>query len=399
MFYLSKIINKSLIDERCFLSTHDNTCYEFVNFKSEIISKYFLVEKVDIYTNLKINFVYFEELVDLIENINTDLKRLNYNKNIIIDHFGVNLGKLVHFGHLRTLIYGDLIKKIYKYVGFNVKNDSHFGDSDSHIQQYVRWMKDNNYNAEIINNISIKDLNNIYVKLREVNKLNNNFIDKKDKYYIYIRSKIVDVSTEYIKKILKKMNISFDFMYSESRYCSLCDFLVNFGLDNNLFRYDEYNRLVTNNNIVLTNSSNSYLYSFIDIATIIERKLMQMSKIIYVVDKRQSFHFELTFEFIKKIVNIELKHIKYGYIYNKHNEIMSSRHGKNKDILEFIEYYESKGYDILHIRLALYLYEIKHRMQSDYIFMDNLFIDVINEAKTMYNKLKEIENVFIKKII
>lgn len=36
---------------------------------------------------------------------------INNNKKVLIDHFGVNFGKIVHFGHLRTLIYGNLIKK------------------------------------------------------------------------------------------------------------------------------------------------------------------------------------------------------------------------------------------------------------------------------------------------
>lgn len=70
MFYLSKILNKSLTEERCFLSTHEITCYEFINCNFEINNKYFIVEKINIYTNLKINFDYFGDLIDMIHEIN-----------------------------------------------------------------------------------------------------------------------------------------------------------------------------------------------------------------------------------------------------------------------------------------------------------------------------------------
>lgn len=405
MFYLEKIINKSLIKERCFLSTHVNSCYEFIDSNIEINSKYFFVEKVNIYTNLIINFENFDNLIDLIHEL-TNLYNKSSNQKVLIDYFGVNFGKLVHFGHLRTLIYGNLINKLYKFVGINVLSDTHFGDSNIHLSKYIYHFKINNYSLINIDNISISDMNNIYIQVKNFDEYNNsiikdifNNIGKKDTFEFQVREKIVNTSISYIKNILKKLHIYFDFMYSESRYYTLCNFLVNFGLENKLFKYDENRRLITNNNIVLTNSNGEFLYAFVDIATIIERKLMGITKIIYVVDKRQSLHFKLLFDFIKNIFNIDLIHIKYGYIYNNYNKIISSRSSLNVDILNFISQYEQKGYSIYVIKFALYLYEIKHRMQSDYLFLENIFIDVLNEAKIFLNKLNDIENIVIKKKI
>lgn len=406
MFYLSKIINKSLVEERCFLSTHDITCYEFINCGIKINNKYFIVENIGIYTNLKINFDYFEDLIDIIHNITDELEKINNDKFVLIDYFGVNFGKVVHFGHLRTLIYGTLIKKLYKYVGINIKSDTHFGDSHIHIAKYINWLLNNNYDLNMINSLNIYDLNNIYIQASEKdedasnsNKISDilSRINTVGTYESIVREKIVNESLKYIKLILKKLNIKFDFMYSESRYYDLCSFLVKFGLENNLFEFDKSNRLVTDNKIVLTNSNMSFLYAFVDIATIVERNLMNASKIIYVVDKRQSFYFSLIFNFTKKLFNIDLVHIKYGYVYNKNNQIISSRHMVNTDILSFMEYFENKGYSIKHIRLALYLYEIKHRMQSDYLFLEDVFIDILNSSKIIYKKFDDIENIFIKK--
>lgn len=408
MFYLSKIINKSLLEERCFLSTHDITCYEFINCGIEINSKYFIVENIGIYTNLKINFDYFEDLIESIHSITDDFEKINSEKIVIIDYFGVNFGKIVHFGHLRTLIYGNLIKKLYKYVGINIKSDTHFGDGNIHITKYVNWFLKNNYDLNKVSDLSIYDLNNVYIKAsysdncddnNDRNEINNilSRINVNGTYEALVKEKIINESLKYIELILKKLNIKFDFMYSESRYYDLCNFLIKFGLANNLFEFDKNNRLITNNKIVLTNSNMSFLYAFIDIATIIERSLMKASKIIYVVDKRQSFHFSLIFSFTKKLFNIDLVHIKYGYVYNKNNQIISSRHMVNTDILSFIEYFENKGYSIKHIRLALYLYEIKHRMQSDYLFLDDVFIDILNNSKILYKKFEDIESIFLKK--
>lgn len=406
MFYLSKILNKSLTEERCFLSTHEITCYEFINCNFKINNKYFIVEKIDIYTNLKINFDYFSDLIDMIHEINNKNLKINNNKKVLIDYFGVNFGKIVHFGHLRTLIYGNLIKKLYEYIGIDAKSDTHFGDSNIHICKYIKYFKNNNYDINVLNKLNINDFNDVYIKARNYEKNDINCedtinisknINKIGTYEFNIKQKIKDTSLDYINNILKKFHISFDFMYTESKYYSLCNFLINFGIENNLFRYDNYNRLITNNNIVLTNSMGEFLYAFIDIATIIERKLMNISKIIYVVDKRQSLHFKLIFDFIKNLFKIDLVHIKYGYIYNSKNQIISSRNEINIDILNLIKHYENLGYQIQHIVFAIYLYEIKHRMQSDYLFLENIFVEVLHEAKILYEKIIYIKDVIIKK--
>lgn len=50
------------------------------------------------------------------------------DKTIIVDYGGLNVAKPLHVEHLRTAIIGESIKRIGRFLGFNMLGDVHLGD-------------------------------------------------------------------------------------------------------------------------------------------------------------------------------------------------------------------------------------------------------------------------------
>jgi arginyl-tRNA synthetase len=50
------------------------------------------------------------------------------NKKFILDFSGPNIGKNMHFGHLRSILIGNFISNLLKYYGSKIIKISHLGD-------------------------------------------------------------------------------------------------------------------------------------------------------------------------------------------------------------------------------------------------------------------------------
>ena len=49
-------------------------------------------------------------------------------KTVLVDYIGANVGKPLHIGHLCTPSIGQALCNIYRFLGYSVIGDSHFGD-------------------------------------------------------------------------------------------------------------------------------------------------------------------------------------------------------------------------------------------------------------------------------
>ena len=118
-------------------------------------------------------------------------------------------------------------------------------------------------------------------------------------------------------------------------------------LKNGKIIYDD-NALIsaedTEPKILITKSDGSYLYITTDLATILFRqKNIGYDKTFYIVDNRQSLHFEQLFSSIKffGFNNLEHKHISYGTLNDSDGNPFKTRDGGTKPLSElFQETYE-----------------------------------------------------------
>ena len=80
----------------------------------------------------------------------------NLDKTIVIDYSSTNIAKPFHIGHIRSTLIGNVIKNIYKFLGYNTIGVNHLGDYGTQfgkiIAAYKLWGNDDQINADPINN-------------------------------------------------------------------------------------------------------------------------------------------------------------------------------------------------------------------------------------------------------
>ena len=315
-------------------------------------SKIFLpVEKNDIgFLNLSFNHIY---LMKNITNTRIDFEN-KHNSKIIFDYGGPNIGKPLHVGHMRTLNIGRSLYNIHSFIGNEVVSDIHLGDWGMPVAQIIAFLEKEDIE---INKLEARQLEIIYPKASEEYKQNKEFktrsqeinklLNNNDKQLLHIWESIKNISIKNLEENFALLGHSFDYWLGESDVNSLIPKMIEELLKNGKIIYDD-NALIsaedTEPKILITKSDGSYLYITTDLATILFRqKNIGYDKAFYIVDNRQSLHFEQLFRSIKffGFNNLEHKHISYGTLNDSDGNPFKTRDGGTKPLSElFQETYE-----------------------------------------------------------
>ena len=126
-----------------------------------------IIEKLEIagpgFINIFVKNEFLSEKVVKIGEENFEFDFIDRKGDVIIDYSSPNIAKRMHIGHLRSTVIGDSIKRIYKYLGYNVVADNHIGDWGTQfgklIVGYNNWLDQEAYGKE-----AIEELERIYVE-------------------------------------------------------------------------------------------------------------------------------------------------------------------------------------------------------------------------------------------
>ena len=292
-----------------------------------------------------------------IRNNSYFIKKTTEVENYVIDYGGPNVAKPLHVGHMRTAIVGESIKRIIKYKGHNVVADIHLGDFGLQIGQVIYGILDENKN---IDEIDIKYLDYIYPKMSGLCKENPEVKEKcaeitkalQDGNLEYKRlwKKIMEVSIPDIKKIYDYLNVNFDYWYGESDSYDYLEETENVLKDKKVLSESEGAFVVDVSKdedkkeippLIFKKSNGGYLYSSCDVATILQRKKdFNPAHILYVVDNRQSLHFEQVFRTVDKagIMDYDkLEFLGYGTVNGNDGKPYKTRSGEAPKLQNLFE--------------------------------------------------------------
>ena len=349
-FIISKLPNWDLqINHLIRYKSHN----EFENIVSEIITvlkstNYFKeIELTEIgFINLKLNHIY---LSSILTNQKKDFQNIKPIK-IIIDYGGPNLGKPLHIGHIRTLNIGRSLYNMNKFVGNEIVSDLHLGDWGMPIAQIICYLEINNQPTD---NISFNELQSVYPKAsleysknqefkkkaQEINRL----LNIEDDHYMSQWKIIKEASIDSLEKNFVLLNHQFDYWYGESDVNALIEPMLE-DLKKNEKIIEDDNALISSENIeprvLISKSDGSYLYITTDLATILFRQNnIPYDKALYVVDKRQTLHFQQLFSSIKYFGfnDNQHEHIAYGTLNDKNGNPFKTRDGETKPLNELFE--------------------------------------------------------------
>ena len=334
------------------------------NFKLISDNVYKKIEKLDIietveitekgFINLTLNDTFFRQ--NLLNNSIQIKKQLKCdNKSVLFDYGGANIGKALHVGHLRTLNIGRSLKNIYNIAGCNTTSDIHYGDWGIPIGLILAYLEKNSID---INQLKVSDLEFIYPsaallasKDDEFNKDVNTivkYLNLNDKKYIKSWQEVEKMSKENIEQLLESLNFKFDIYNGESDVVSLIPEFISTIKKRNLVKIDDGALISTDNQdppAIIVKSDGSYNYLTTDLATVIDREQQGLfDEYIYVVDQRQSKHFEQLFKLVNyfSLSKSKFTHVGFGTINGLDGKPMKTREGGNYKLEQLLSDVKNK---------------------------------------------------------
>ena len=354
---------------------------EFLKEDGNIVKDYNIVQGF-------LNLVFFDTfLVDSLKSFNVDLKNnLNLKNDFyLIEFSSPNTNKPLHLGHVRNILLGDSISKIYEEVGNKVHKTQIINDRGIHIcKSMVAWNRfGNNSNPKNENIKGDVFVGNYYVLYnkeyeKQVNKLISDGHDKKhaeqnaeilleakdllrkwengDKEVIKQWEILNSWVYEGFSKTYSDLNVEFDSEYFESKTYLKGKEIVIDGLNKNIFKKKEDNSIwidLTNDGLdekILLRSDGTSVYITQDIGTAFLRYKdhPKMDGMIYTTGNEQDYHFKVLFQVLNKLgypwAN-KLSHLSYGMV-DLPSGKMKSREGTVVDADELIEEMNQKAKSI-----------------------------------------------------
>ncbi len=371
------------------------------------------------FINLNVTDAYLKEYLTTLENFGVE--PTDEERQVVLDYGGPNIAKAMHVGHLRAAIIGDSVRRIMSFKGYKTLGDVHMGDWGTHMGMLIGdYMREDE--QDIVLNADLKDAATVqslmedfavrYPKASGAAKANSDLMqearditvklqDKEEPYYS-IWQKIREVSVEGMKKTYEHLGVEFDLWKGEADVHDYIDPMVDDLKAKNLAYISEGACVIDVAEdgdkkelppLILKKSDGGVMYGTTDCATIVERvKLYNPVKIVYIVDQRQSLHFEQVFRAIRKaqIVsdNVELTHAGFGTMNGKDGKPFKTREGgvmRLEDLISMAiekatarlndanlasEIDEAERADVAYkvAIAAIKFADLQNQRQSDYIF-------------------------------
>ena len=323
-------------------------------------------------------------LVDLLKRLDENLK-FDYklkSEYYLIEFSSPNTNKPLHLGHVRNILLGDSISRIFNEVGHNVHKTQIINDRGIHIcKSMVAWLqfgKDTNPES-----LSLKGdvfVGNFYVKYNEeyekqVTEMVSNGISEaeakknapifKDAKELLIKwesgnKEVIDLWSqmnswvyEGFSETYKNLKVSFDSEYFESDTYLKGKEIVLKGLKDKVFYKKDDNSVWVDlksyglDEKLLIRSDGTSVYITQDIGTAFLRYKdhPKMDGMIYTTGNEQDYHFKVLFKILSLLGYPwakKLNHLSYGMV-DLPSGKMKSREGLVVDADELIESMNTKA--------------------------------------------------------
>ena len=281
---------------------------------------------------------------------------------VVVDYGGANVAKPLHIGHLRSAIIGESIKRIQHFFGNETVGDTHLGDWGLQMGLVIAALQDQQpelcyfdeaytgeYPAEPP--FTISDLERIYPAASARSKEDEAFarrahdatyeLQQGRPGYMALWRHIMAVSKADLRKNYDKLGVSFEVWLGESDAQPYIPPMLEEMRQSGLLVESEGAQVIEVQEptdtkevppCIIMKSDGATLYATTDLATIRQRmETWKPDRILYVVDKRQSLHFEQVFRAARKAGLVqpetELRHIGYGTMNGKDGKPFKTRAG------------------------------------------------------------------------
>lgn len=270
-------------------------------------------------------------------------------QTIVIDYSSPNVAKKMHVGHLRSTVIGDALARSLRFLGHRVIGDNHLGDWGTQFG-ILLWAWAHHGDEAALDGDDIGELERLYKLGTEASKADPAVADACRAELAALQAGDVDrmklwerfmaISKAEAQRTYDRLSVVFDTWHGESFYqpklAGVVAELIERGIAREsdgaiavFFGEDEADGRLADKPFLIRKRDGAFLYSTTDIATI-QHRVAEYSPdhIIYVVDVRQSNHFEQLFHTVAKMgIDVQLDHVGFGMMLGNDGRPFRTRDG------------------------------------------------------------------------
>jgi arginyl-tRNA synthetase len=280
---------------------------------------------------------------------------------VIVDHGGPNVAKSLHVGHLRPAIIGQAVKRVFVFAGYEALGDVHLGDWGTPMGQLIEELRRRNpdwvyfdeshtgpYDLE--SPVTVEELEELYPAASQRAKDDPDFAEAARRATLELQggrpgyralwNHFRRVSVDEMRAIYDELGVTFDLWLGEAsvhdRIAPMIERMRETGA-----AVESQGALIVEVTepadkaeippLMLVKSDGAYTYGTTDVATIDERVEAGARQVVYVVDQRQSLHFEQVFRAARKggiaPPHMVLDHTPFGTVNGLDGKPMKTRDG------------------------------------------------------------------------
>ncbi len=283
-------------------------------------------------------------------------------EKVIIDYGGPNVAKAMHVGHLRATIIGESLRRLHVFMGDEVISDVHFGDWGLPMGLLIKEIElaqpdlpyfQDGYHGPWPEDspVTVEQLQELYPAASARSKSDPEFLESARQAtfelqqghpgYTELWSKMRDVSVAETRIDFDLLGAHFTEWKGEADTNTHIPIMLSRLKDQGIseisdgavvVRVAEESDKKEMPPLILEKSDGAVMYGTTDLATIEQRAHEHApDKILYVVDGRQSLHFEQVFRAARICNSIsadaKLEHIGFGTVNGKDGKPLKTRDG------------------------------------------------------------------------
>jgi len=328
------------------------------------------------------------------------------DKTVILDYFQLNIAKKPHVGHLRSAVIGDALKRILHARGYQTIADTHVGDWGTQFG-ILLWAWKNRVSEKdkiIYQEDPFKNLEKLYKvgnheilrnpEVREFAKAEFAKLEQGDKENRETWQWMVDISMKKLEQSATRLKLlAFEEHKGESAYENAMAPIKEDALAKGVAKKTDDGAVIVDltgkglDEAVLIKSDGASTYLLRDLATIKYRKEKHnFWKNLYVVDNRQSHHFQQLFR-VAELLGFEgvgaSEHVQFGFM-KLPEGAMSTRAGNTISLDAVLDEAEARAREVIRVKNpdladadevakkvglgAIKFFDLSHNRKSDVVF-------------------------------
>ncbi|MBI0129249.1 arginine--tRNA ligase [Snodgrassella sp. W8124] len=298
---------------------------------------------------------------DSLQDEHLGIARNNKPQTIVIDYSSPNLAKEMHVGHLRSSIIGDSLNRVLTFLGHKVIAQNHVGDWGTQFGMLVAYLIEQQQNGRA--DLELADLEQFYRNAKVRFDEDKNFADTARDYVVKLQSgdasvlalwqQFVQTSLQHAQAVYKKLGLKLlpadvtgESFYNDQLQSTVNELLakgiaVNSDGTKVVFLDEFKNQDNEPAAFIIQKKDGGFLYASTDLACLRYRiNTLHGNRLLYVVDARQSLHFDELFTVARKAGwlpdTVHAEHVPFGTMMGKDGKPFKTRSGDTVKLMDLL---------------------------------------------------------------